>query len=184
MLARMGKLPALLPAFAAAAAACAPAPERPDEVFARRIAGLDCGLRAAIATRIPRPGSAREPVESGDAIPACTLPTALELADACKGPEGVPIPGSDNPDNPGRPRYAFPDYRVSNARCAFADAARSRASCRFGLALGDAPPAPAAAELTYRFHDLSNEVMHGWYVARWGVERACRGGRTEWDSYR
>lgn len=154
---------------------CAASPS-PEETLAESVRRLNCGLAAAAPWRISRPGSDRTPVRSGDAIRACAPPTATEIEYACKGVEGVPIPGSQNPDNPDEPSYAFPDHKVKAARCAFTDAGASRAACRFKMATGAAAPAPMRAELTYRYRDLSNNVVHGWHVANWEVDSICRPG--------
>lgn len=150
------------------AAGCAPA-AGPGEP-APGIAPLrECGLRAALAQSPSRP-------DSGDPVRACVLPTADDIADACEAEEGVPIPGSENPDRPGEPAHRFPDYEVSRLSCVFADPGSTRARCDFDLAGPGAPPARVRAELVHRFRDLSNDVMHGWYWAGWEVDAVCRPG--------
>jgi hypothetical protein len=150
------------------AAGCAPA-AGPGEP-APAIAPLsECGVRAALAGRGSRP-------ESGAAVRACGLPSAADIANACRSEEGVAIPGSENPNRPGEPLHKFPEYEVSRPSCVFADAGSSRAECEFELAGPGRPPARVRAELVHRFRDLSNEIMHGWYVAGWEVDAVCRPG--------
>lgn len=150
------------------AAGCAPAagPGEPAPGIARP---SECGVRAALGGMPSRP-------DSGDPVRACGLPTAADIADACRSEEGVPIPGSENPDRPGEPLHNFPDYEVSRPSCAFTDPGASRAKCDFDLAGAGAPPARVSAELVHRFRDLSNEIMHGWYSAGWEVDSVCRPG--------
>lgn len=150
------------------AAGCAPA-AGPGEP-ALGVAPLsECGLRVVLALMPSRP-------DSGAPVRACALPTAVEIADACRSQEGVPIPGRENPDRPGEPLRSFPDYAVSRPSCAFTDPGSSRAKCDFDLAGAGAPPARVSAELVHRFRDLSNEIMHGWYWAGWEVDSVCRPG--------
>ncbi|HEX8573656.1 MAG TPA: hypothetical protein VF759_13000 [Allosphingosinicella sp.] len=129
----------------------------------------ECGLRAAIAGSPSRP-------ESGDPVRACVLPSAEDIANACRSREAVPIAGSENPDRPGEPLYRFPDYSVSRASCVLADPGGTRAACEFDLAGAGAPPARVRALLVHRFRDLSNDVMHGWYWAGWEADSPCRPG--------
>jgi hypothetical protein len=150
------------------AGGCAPA-AGPGEPAAGIGPLSECGLRGAMARRPWRP-------ESGEPVRACTLPTAADIAGACSSEEGVPIPGSENPDRPGEPLHKFPDYEVSSPSCVSTDPGHSRARCEFDLARAGGPPARVSAELVHRFRDLSNEIMHGWYSAGWEVDSVCRPG--------
>jgi hypothetical protein len=158
----------LLPALAGCAAAPPPEPAR------QTAWPSDCGIRLAVRLRTPRPGA--EPLGSGDPVRACALPSADELAGICEVQDAAPIPGSSNPDDPEQPLHSFPDYAVRDAACRFVDPARTRARCRFTLAMPGEPPRRVEADLTYRFHDLSNAIAHDWWVTRWGTETVCRPG--------
>lgn len=149
------------------AAGCAPA-AAPGDPLPGLAPLTECGIRAAL-------GPTSRP-DSGEAVRACVLPTAEDIADACRSEEGVPIPGSENPDRPGEPRHSFPDYAVSRPSCAFTEPGGTRAKCEFDLAGAGAPPVRVSAELVHRFRDLSNDIMHGWYWAGWEVDKVCRPG--------
>ena len=155
-------------------AGCAPS-NSPKQAVLQSAARDDCGLRPALLRHLPqRPGSQRTPVESGDAIRACGLPTLQDIEFACESEEAVPIPGSRSTDDPDSPQYEFPEFAVTDPQCTFLDAGESRASCRFDLARSGAPQSRVRAELVFRFRDLSNAVVHDWYNARWEVDAVCR----------
>lgn len=145
------------------AASCTTSPA----VIASDVDAPQCGLRGALGDMSNRP-------ESGTPVSACALPSKDQIGSACASRDAVPIPGSENPDHPGEPNHRFPDYRVQDAQCAFLDEGRSRAACSFHLLAGGAAPERMEAEFIYRFHDLSNDIAHGWYSTRWGVDAVCR----------
>lgn len=163
-------LPVLLPL---SAASCAPPAQDPPPVVAEP---PDCGMRFVVRRLMPRPGSGESRVRSGAAIPACALPTAADIASACRGPEGVPIPGTRDPDGGDGPRYEFPDYSVEGAACAFADAGRSGADCTFDLVGRASGPEQITARLHHRFHDLSNAIAHDYLLVAWQVDSICTAG--------
>ena len=166
----------LLPILATASCA-APASHGEADRLAKAGQETDCGMSFVLRRYVPRPGSGHLPVESGAAIPACTLPTDAEIEIACEAEESVPIPGTRSADNPDAPKRAFPDYIVQNAACTFADASRHSANCAFDL-LGRPDGAERIdARLTQRFRDLSNEVAHPWLSVRWEVDAICTARR-------
>ena len=118
-----------------------------------------------------RSGEARP--SNGGPIKACELPTAENIANACATREGVPIPGSEDPDNPEAPRYRFPTYKVRAPACRFADAGETMADCAFELLSDGRAPTRVRTRLTYRFRDLSNNIAHNYYSAGWEVSDTC-----------
>jgi hypothetical protein len=134
---------------------------------------LDCGIRFVVARLSPEPGLGESRVESGAAIPACGLPTATDIESACRSPEGVPIPGSLDPNGSDGPRYAFPDYAVQNPVCEYADAALGSANCTFDLVGRPNGPERITARLHHRFHDLSNAIAHNYLSVGWQVDSIC-----------
>lgn len=141
--------------------------------LAESIRRADCGLGPAMTTYMTGRGSERAPVTSGGPVRACELPTAADIANACASREGVPIPGSENPDNPEAPRYSFPAYSVRAANCRFADAGETMADCAFELLSEQGAPAPVRTRLTFRFRDLSNSIAHDYYSVGWEVGGIC-----------
>jgi hypothetical protein len=137
----------------------------------------DCGLKFVVRQLIPRPGSGETRVESGAAIPACALPTAADIESACRGPEGVPIPGSLDPNGSDGPQYAFPDYTVQNPVCEYADADRGSANCTFDLVGRPNGRERITARLHHRFRDLSNAIAHNYLSVGWEADSICSSAR-------
>lgn len=128
-----------------------------------------CGLRGA--TRIGR----GEPPKFGDAVRACELPTVTEIEAACEVHEATPIPDSQDPDDPDRPLYRFPEYTVSQAQCRFSDDNHSTAICDFELASGEAAAQSVRVELANRFSTFNTPLVFG-YRTRWSTESSCLPG--------
>lgn len=155
-----------------AAPACSPGPSDMNSL-AESIRRTDCGLGPAMTTYMTGRGSGQARVTSGGPIKACQLPTAADIANACASREGVPIPGSEDPDNPEAPRYSFPAYSVRATACRFADSGETMADCAFELLSEDRAPAPVRTRLTFRFRDLSNNFAHNYYSAGWEAGGVC-----------
>lgn len=141
--------------------------------LAESIRRTNCGLGPAMTTYKTGRGSERAPVTSGGPVRACELPTAADIANACASREGVPIAGSENPDDPDSPRYRFPAYSVRAAACTFADPDETMADCAFELLSEDRAPARVRTRLTFRFRDLSNNLAHNYYSVGWEAGAIC-----------
>ncbi|MEA3063696.1 MAG: hypothetical protein QOJ27_124, partial [Sphingomonadales bacterium] len=160
-----------------AACSVAPPTEKSGPRPLTQAQAADCGMNFVVRRLIPRPGSGESRVKSGASIPACALPSAVEIAAACRGPEGVPIPGTRDPDGADAPQYAFPDYSVQNPVCRDADSGRSAADCMFDLDGRQSGRERITARLHHRFHDLSNAIAHDYLSTGWEVDSVCRSGR-------
>jgi hypothetical protein len=132
----------------------------------------NCGLSPAMRAYMGGGRSAEAP-SNGGPIRACALPTAEDIANACALREGVPIPGTEDPDNPEAPRYSFPSYKVRAPSCSFADDGETMADCAFELLPGERAPIRVRTRLTHRFRDLSNNIAHNYYSAGWEVSGTC-----------
>lgn len=132
----------------------------------------NCGLSPAVTAYLRGRRSVGAP-SNGGPIKACELPTAEDIANACETREGVPIPGTEDPDNPGASRYSFPTYKVRAPTCRFADGGETMADCAFELLPGERAPIRVRTRLTYRFRDLSNSIAHNYYSAGWEVSGTC-----------
>jgi hypothetical protein len=133
----------------------------------------NCGLPPAITSYLRRRSSAAASVRSGGPIRACGLPTAEDIALACASREAVPIPGSQNPDNPDAPSYSYPAYKVRAPSCGFADGGETMADCAFELLPGEGAPIRVRTRLTFRFRDLSNSLAHNYFSVGWEVDGSC-----------
>lgn len=132
----------------------------------------NCGLSPAMHAYLDGRRSAGAP-SNGGPIKACELPTAEDIANACETQEAVPIPGTENPDNPDAPRYSFPSYEVRAPSCSFADDGETMADCAFELLPGERAPIRVRTRLTFRFRDLSNNIAHNYFSAGWEVAGTC-----------
>jgi hypothetical protein len=141
--------------------------------LAESIRLTNCGLFPAMHAYMTGRGSGEARPANGGPIKACELPTAENIANACASREGVPIPGSEDPDNLEAPRYSFPAYKVRAPACRFADAGETMADCAFELLAEGRAPARIRARLTFRFRDLSNNIAHNYYSAAWEAAGTC-----------
>lgn len=132
----------------------------------------NCGLSPAVTAYLRGRRSVGAP-SNGGPLKACELPAAEDIANACETQEAVPIPGTENPDNPDAPRYSFPTYKVRAPACRFADGGETMADCAFELLVEGRAPARVRTRLTFRFRDLSNNIAHNYYSAGWEVSGPC-----------
>jgi hypothetical protein len=133
----------------------------------------NCGLSPAMHAFMTGRGPGEAHPSNGGAIRACELPTAEDIANACETREAVPIPGTEDPDNPEAPRFSFPTYEVAAAACRFADGGETMADCAFELRSDGRAPTRVRTRLTFRFRDLSNNLAHNYYRAAWEVSGTC-----------
>jgi hypothetical protein len=140
--------------------------------LAESIRLTNCGLQPAMRAYMSGGRSAGAP-SNGGPVRACALPSAEDIANACASREAVPIPGTENPDNPEAPRYSFPSYKVRAPACGFADGGETVADCAFQLLAEGRAPVRVRARLTYRFRDLSNSIAHNYYSAGWEASGTC-----------
>jgi len=126
----------------------------------------ECGLRGAMG--MGGHGGAR----LGDAVRACNLPTAENVALACAAHQATPNPDRRDPENPDELQYDFPDYVVSALSCAFDDAGNSSATCTFELATENAPPQPVRAAFVHTFYARSTPLTFG-YGTTWSTAGSC-----------
>lgn len=163
--------------FCGAASCSSPSPERAESRPLRLELEPDCGIRFVVKRLSPEPESGEAPVESGSAVPACSLPMATAIETACAGKEGVPIPGSHHPDGGEGPQHRFPDYTVQGLACVYSDSARRSADCTFDLVGRSGGPERIEARFHHRFHDLSNEIAHNHLWVGWDTDSICAPAR-------
>ena len=127
---------------------------------------LDCGLHLSLR---------RRPKGISGPLRACDLPIDKDIAKACSGRDFEDEFGDEKAGMQSRP---YPSYQIRKARCAFGDANQQGAACVFDYRrIGrDSTWQPGSASLTYRYHDLSDETAHDWFVTGWETDAVCGAG--------
>lgn len=153
---------AFLIAALSGANSCAPAQSN-DLAALAVVAEPDCGLPLVVRSRSGRPGVER--IRSGNEVRACATPSAGDIELACESADAVAAPGD---------QHIVPEYRISNALCAFTNDQRTQAQCSFTLSVSNAAPIQSDTALTHRFLDLSDETVHDDLVTSWHAGASCR----------
>ena len=165
---RLGS-PALAMCFAALMpTGCSRAPEKAVAPLLMA-PDLDCGLHLDLR---------RRPKGIGGPLRACDLPIDKDIAKACAGRD---FEGEFGDGKAGAQSRPYPSYQIRNARCAFSDANQQGAGCVFDYRrIGrDSTWQAGKAGLTYRYHDLSDDIAHDWFVTGWETDAVCGAGTIE-----